>query len=208
MQVVAYLDFLKKHASALPARQSMACSLASFLMHRKMLTASLLSGPPALSSAFTSDFTEPKSHSGTIDLILETLCEALENGASSDSYIDETASESGMVTLASPQYLGSEQVVRRVCLHKIVVDASIKVLSLLAFKYGIGYEEKPEFSRLFNILFPDPHFPLAWLEGKNGEKMPLLTEDQALLFARSNVDKLIRAGEILLEMPVSFSVIA
>lgn len=176
----------------------MACSLASFIVHRKMLTASLLSGPSALPSGFTSDFTEPKSHSSTIDLILETLSEALEIGTSSDSYIDETASESGMVTLASPQYLGNEQVVRRVSLHKIVVDASIKVLSLLAFKHGKGYEEKQGFSRLLNILFPDTQFPLAWIEEKNGDKMPLLTEDQALLFARSNVEKLIRAGEIVL----------
>jgi len=205
MQVVAYLIFLKKHASALPARQSIACSLASFLMHRKMLAASLLSGPPALPSAFTSDLTEPKSHSGTIDFILETLCEALEIGASSDSYVDGTACESGMVTLASPQYLGNEQVVRRVSLDKIVVDACIRVLPLLAFKYGRGYEENQGFSRLMNILFQDTQYPLAWLEGKNGEKMPLLTEDQAVLFVRSNVEKLIRAGEILLQMRISFS---
>lgn len=208
MQVVAYLDFLKKHALALPARQSMACSLASFLVHRKMLTASLLSGPPALPSAFTSEFLEPKSHSGTVDLILESLCEALEIGTSSDSCIDKTASESGMVILASPQYLGNEQVVRRVSLHKIVVDASLKVLSLLAFKCDKGYEEKPGFSRLLNILFPDAQFPLAWLEEKNGEKMHLLTEEQSIMFSRSNVGKLIRAGETVLQMPVGFTIIA
>lgn len=197
LQVVAYLDFLKKHASALPARQSMACSLASFLVHRKMLTSSLLSGPVAQLSALMSDSAEIKSHSGTIDLILDTFSEALENGTSSEPYVDETRSELGLVTLASPQYLGTEQVVRRVSVHKIVVDASIKVLSLLAFNYGKGYEEKQGFLRLLNILFPDTQFPLAWIEGRSGEKMPLLTKDQAILFARSNVEKLIRAGEIV-----------
>lgn len=205
MQVMAYLNFLKKHASPLPSRHSMACSLAFLIMQRKMLTASLLSGPPALPSAFSSDLMESKSHSGTMDLILESLCEALETGTISDLHMDETASESRMVTLASPQYLGNEQVVRRVSLHKVVVDASLKVLSFLALKYGKGSEEKQGFSRLLNIVFPDTQLSVAWLEERNGEKMPLLTEDQALLFARCNTPKLIRAGEIVFQILVSFS---
>ncbi|KAG0612970.1 hypothetical protein M758_6G066600 [Ceratodon purpureus] len=192
--VKAYLDFLKKHASPLPSRHSMACSLAFLVMQRKMLTASLLSGPPALPSAFSSDLMESKSHSGTIDLILESLCEALETGTVPDSHVDETASESRVITLACPQYLGNEQVVRRVSLHKVVVDASLKVLSFLAMKYGKGYEERQGFARLLNIFFPDTQLSVAWFEERNGEKAPLLTEDQAFLFARCNTPKLIRAG--------------
>ena len=205
MQVMAYLDFLKKHALPLPSRHSMACSLAFFIMQRKMLTASLLSGPPTLPSALSSGLMESNARSGTMDLILDSLCEALETGTASDSHMDETASEFRMVTLASPQYLGNEQVVRRVSLHKVVVDASLKVLSFLALKYGKGYEEKQGFLRLLNILFPDTQLSVAWLEERNGEKMPLLTEDQALLFARCSTPKLIRAGEITSQLLVSFS---
>jgi hypothetical protein len=204
MQVMAYLDFLKKHASPLSSRDSMACSLAFLIMQRKLLSVSLLLGPPASPSAFSSDFMESKSHSGTLDLILESLCEALENGTVSDSHMDETASESRMVTLVSPQYVGNDQV-RRVSLHKVVVDASLKVLSFLALKCSKGSAEKQEFSRLLNILFPDTQLSVAWLEEGNGEKIPLLTEDQALLFARCNTPKLIRAGEIEFQILVSFS---
>lgn len=195
MQVVAYLEFLKKHASPLPSQQSMACILATFIMQRKMLTASLLSGPSTLPSAFVSACVESKSHSNIVDLILESLCEALETGTHPDSVTDEAASHSHMVTLASPQNLGNEQVVRRVNLQKVVVDASLKVLSLLALKHSDVDEEKQGFSRLLSILFPDTQFSVAWLEGRKGEKLPLLSEDQALLFARCNVAKLIRAGE-------------
>jgi hypothetical protein len=204
MQVMAYLDFLEKHASPLSSRDSMACSLAFLIMQRKLLSVSLLLGPPASPSAFSSDFMESKSHSGTLDLILESLCEALETGTVSDSHMDETASESRMVTLASPQYVGNDQVVLRVSLHKVVVDASLKVLSFLALKCSKGSAEKQEFSRLLNILFPDTHLSVAWLEEGNGEKIPLLTEDQALLFARCNTPKLISAGEIEFQILVSF----
>ena len=151
---MAYLDFLKKHAPPLPSRQSMACSLAFLVMQREILAASLLSGSPALSS----DVMESKSHSGTMDLILDTLCEALETGTVSD----ETASVSRMVTLASPQYLGNEQVVRRVSLHKVVVG-------FFALKYGKGHEVKQGFSRLLNCFFPDTRLSVAWLENRNGE---------------------------------------
>lgn len=192
--VVAYLEFLKKHASPLPSQQSMACILATFIMQRKMLTASLLSGPSTLPSAFVSACVESKSHSNIVDLILESLCEALETGTHPDSVTDEAASHSHMVTLASPRNLGNEQVVRRVNLQKVVVDASLKVLSLLALKHSDVDEEKQGFSRLLSILFPDTQFSVAWLEGRKGEKLPLLSEDQALLFARCNVAKLIRAG--------------
>lgn len=204
IQVMAYLYFLKKHATPLPSRHSMACNLALFIMQRKMFTASLLSGPPALSSAFSSEFLELKFRSGTMNLILESLCEALETGTVSDSHMDDADPESRMVTLASPQFLGNEQVVRRVSLHKVVVDASLKVLSFLAVQCSKGYEDKQGFSRLLNILFPDTQLSVAWLEDRNGEKVPLLTEGQALLFARCNTPKLIRAGELESQILVSF----
>lgn len=196
LQVVAYLIFLKKHAVPLPSWQSMACSLSVFIMQRKMLTASLLSGAPTLPPAFSLEYPELKSHTGIVDLIVESLSEALETGTVSDTnWEDPVTSRLPMVTFASRQYLGSEQVVRRVTLHKVVVDASLKVLSLLAFKGDEGYEGKHGFSKLLAILFPDTQVPVAWLEGKNGERMPLLGEDQAVLFSRSTVPKLIRAGE-------------
>lgn len=53
----------------------------------------------------------------------------------------------------------------------------------LTLKCSKGFAEKQEFSRLLNILFPDTQLFVAWLEEANGEKIPLLTEDQALLFA-------------------------
>jgi hypothetical protein len=84
----------------------MACSLAFLFMQRKMLAASLLSGPPALPGAFLADVTVSKFRSGMMDLILDSLCKALETGIVSDLHMADTASESQMVTLASPQYQG------------------------------------------------------------------------------------------------------
>lgn len=173
----------------------MACSLVVFVSQRKLLTASLLAGPPTVPSAFSHDTLSLISHLGTVDLILESVCEILEVGTESEASGDELFHiSSPVVTFASPQYLGNEEVVMRVKLHKVVLDASLEVLSLLALKDNEGYREKPQYLKLVGFFCPDTQSPMAWLEGSNGEKLPLLSEEQAVLFARSKVPKLIRAG--------------
>lgn len=200
IQVIAYLNFLKKHSPTLPSWQSLACGLAVFVTQRRMLTSSLLSGPlAALPNTFDANTVKPDHRAGIVDLILGSLCEALEVGTVVDAGFEElTPSASPFVTFVSPQYRNNEHVVQRVSLHKVMVDAALEVISQLACEEGLGSREKPGFLRLLNLLFPDAIGSVAWLEGRDGLKLPLLSEVQANVFARSKVPRLITAGYISL----------
>lgn len=201
---MAYLEFLKKHLS----KTSLACCLASFIVHREMVASSLLLGP---SSSFVSgkDLVDSRhiGRASTIELVVQSLCKALESGTVNDVTWNELGLiQSPIVTLVLPHitFDTKEPALLRVSVHKVVIDAAVEVLSLL------GQEDTEDktitlgFRQLSNLLFPsfngldqtwrwDVDFPVGWVEEGSG-KRPILSELQAKSFVRSKNARLVKAG--------------
>ncbi|CAM6088323.1 unnamed protein product [Calypogeia fissa] len=208
--VVAYLDFLKKHLS----RISLACCLASFIVHREMVAASLLLGP-ASSFILGRDEVDSRhvSRAVTIELVVESLCKAVESGTVNDVTWNELGPiQSPIVTLVLPHitFDTKELALMRVNVHKVVIDAAVEVLSLLGQEEIDDKTVKLGFQQLLNLVFPsfndsdqtwrwDVDIPVGWLE-EGSVKRPILSECQAKSFVRSKNARLVKAGLSILSI--------
>ncbi|BBN11750.1 integrator complex subunit 1 [Marchantia polymorpha subsp. ruderalis] len=202
--VTAYLEFLKNHLSG----TSLAYTIATLVVRRKMLATSLILGSSSnfIPAKFAGE-SGPISRSATVDLVLGTLCKALESGTVTDLTWDELRFiRSPIVTLVTPQVAAhaKELTSRQVKVHQIVVDAALEVLSLLGQHETEEKRKSGTFQKLLTALFPacdtdgqqwgwDLEVPIGWLEDTIG-KQPLLSEAQAVGLIRTNDLMLIKAG--------------
>ncbi|BBN15049.1 hypothetical protein MPTK1_6g16550 [Marchantia polymorpha subsp. ruderalis] len=186
--VTAYLEFLKNHLSG----TSLAYTIATLIVRRKMLATSLILGSSSnfISAKFAGE-SGPISRSATVDIVLGTLCKALESGTVTDLTWDELRFiRSPIVTLVTPQVAAHAKKLtsQQVKVHQIVVDAALEVLSLLGQHETEEKRKSGTFQKLLTALFPacdtggQPwgwEVSIGWLEDTFG-KQPLLSEAQAV----------------------------
>eukprot|EP01018_Ginkgo_biloba_P016326 Gb_33307 [translate_table: standard] len=184
-----YLKFLEKHSPRLPSLLSAAGTIASLLVERKDFAACLVLGAKQNGlHMLCSSSSVVTGHMYIVDLILNSLCEALRVGTCSLLNEEQAAGiRSPLVTIVSPQYddRGTEKLLY-ITLHKIILDAVLGVLSLW-FTRENADERKDSVEKMVQILVPyvAGKTSIACLDSGTGQRLPLLSEEQAKSFSRS-----------------------
>ncbi|XP_057835492.2 uncharacterized protein LOC131045838 isoform X7 [Cryptomeria japonica] len=197
--IIACLKFLEKYSPPFPSLLSFSCTIARLLVQRKELAACLLSMEKEdhLHTAYLSS-----SISGqdiyTPDFVLNSLYEALRVGTSCQSTDENIVGiESSLVTLVVPQTDGGDKVsFRRITLYKIVLDAVILVLSLSSSKENHRKNKNVIIENMKEFLLPNVagKTSVAWVESMMGKSLPLLSEEEAIIFSQSKDERIAFAG--------------
>ncbi|KAH9311030.1 hypothetical protein KI387_026065, partial [Taxus chinensis] len=189
--VSVYLKFLEKYSPPFPSLLSLSCTIARLLVQRK-----------EFASCFILREKEGTSISGQdinmTEFILNALYEALGVGTFCQLNDEKLVGiKSPLVTLVAPlNGGGGTMCLRRITLHKIVLDAILLVLSLPVDGENNGKNENAIIERMIEFLLPNVggKTSVAWLESKMGKNLPLLSEDQAIAFSRSKDERIAFAG--------------
>ena len=193
-QVVAYLLFLKEHLPSFPSPYSLAETVATLAIERRMLTKSLLQNPQGICASRSyhqNSFFQVSQSTDVGGVFVKTLKEALETGV----LLSNASVKFPSVTLVIPTFCD----VSKKQIPKCIVDAAIEVLALLSMTDN---NKSDDYEMLLQLLFPGITCPqveentilMAWLEDSSGKQMPLLSEIQARQFLHSRDARLIKAG--------------
>ncbi|KAJ7523024.1 hypothetical protein O6H91_18G035100 [Diphasiastrum complanatum] len=209
-----YLKFLMRLSLSLPDKLLLACSIASFLLKRKMLAEIILfastfkvEGPLNESASLV------RKSDGTLDCILELLQMALDYDVKIHLDWGKLSSlNSPVVWLVLPNLHGITKIsgTGHVRVLKIVVDAILQVLSWIGCEKNRS-KKNSLYQMLLQSLFQNfgancDGLEVPHIQFESGIRQPLLSEEQAKGFVRSRDTILMKAGLSVLSLEAKLEI--